>query len=100
SNAKIAIIPIGHGDGYKRSLVKQGKVLVGGRKVNIVGSISLDQTLIDVTDVPSVTAGDEVILLGKQGDEEISARDIAMWMDSIVDEVVVSLTERIQRVYV
>lgn len=100
SHAKIAIVPIGHGDGYKRSLVDRGKMLVGGKTVKIVGSISLDQTLIDVTDVPDVAEGVEVILLGKQGHEEITARDIAGWMDSIVDEVVSSLTERIRRVYV
>lgn len=100
SYEKIAIVPIGHGDGYKRSLVNKGKMLVGGRRVKIVGSISLDQTLIDVTNIPDASAGDEIILLGKQGNDEITARDIAGWMDSIVDEVVASLTERIRRVYV
>lgn len=97
---KIAIVPIGHGDGYKRSLVNKGKMLVGGKRVKIVGSISLDQTLIDVTNIPDPSAGEEIILLGRQGNDEITARDIANWMDSIIDEVVASLTERIRRIYV
>lgn len=100
SYEKVAIVPIGHGDGYKKALVNKGEMLVQGKRAKIVGSISQDQTLINVTNIPEVTAGDEVVLLGKQGNDEITAREIAGWMDSIVDEVVSSLTERIRRVYV
>src|SRR5699024_10674926 len=97
---KIAIVPIGHGDGYKKALVNKGEMLVGGKRAKIIGSISQDQTLINVTDIPGVSEGDEVVLLGKQGKDEITAREVAGWMNSIVDEVVSSLTERIRRVYV
>ncbi|HLR65606.1 MAG TPA: alanine racemase [Virgibacillus sp.] len=100
SKTKIAIVPIGHGDGYKKALVNKGEMLVKGCRAKIIGSISQDQTIIDVTEISDVTEGDEVILLGKQGHEEITARDIAGWMDSIVDEVVSSFTERIRRIYI
>ncbi|ASK64390.1 alanine racemase [Virgibacillus phasianinus] len=97
---KIAIVPIGHGDGYQRLLSNKGEMLVKGKRVKIVGTISLDQTLINVTGIPDISSGDEVILLGRQGDEEISARDIANWIHSVVDEVLASLMERVRREYV
>lgn len=98
--AKIAVIPIGMGDGYHKSLTETGKMLVGGKRVPIAGTVSLDQTMIDVTEVPKAAAGEEVILLGRQKDAIITARDIAGWMSSIVDEVLAGLTERVSRVYV
>ena len=97
---KIAIIPIGHGDGYSRFLSNKGEVLIRGKRAPIIGTISLDQTFVDVTAVPNVAEGDEVVLIGKQGYEEITAREVAVWMGSIVDEVLASLSERIERVYV
>nr|WP_245251716.1 alanine racemase [Virgibacillus litoralis] len=100
SAEKIAIVPVGHGDGYQRALSNKGEMLVRGHRAKIVGTISLDQTVIDVTNVPDVCAGDEVVMMGDQGKEEILAREIAGWMDSIIDEVLSSLMERIRRVYV
>ncbi|GAB3061124.1 alanine racemase [Virgibacillus ainsalahensis] len=100
AHENIAIVPIGNGDGYSRLLSNKGEMLVKGKRAKIVGTISLDQTMIDVTNIPDVKQGDEVVLMGKQGSEEISAYEIADWMDSIVDEVVSSLTERIWRMYV
>lgn len=97
---KIAVVPIGHGDGYRRVLSNKGEMLVKGKRAKIVGTISLDQTLIDVTHIPNVREGDEVVIIGCQGGEEILAREVAGWMDSIVDEVLSSLMERIRRVYI
>lgn len=97
---KMAVIPIGHGDGYSRALSNKGNVLIRGMRGPIIGTISLDQTFVDVTAIPDVTEGDEVILIGKQCDEEITARDVAGWMDSIVDEVLAGILERVKRVYV
>lgn len=67
----LAILPIGHGDGYKRALSNKGTVLVAGKRAKIVGTISLDQTIIDITDIPDVYEGDEVVLIGKMGADTI-----------------------------
>ncbi|HLR80927.1 MAG TPA: alanine racemase [Bacillota bacterium] len=96
----IAVLPIGHGDGYQRRLSNKGEVLVNGRRAPIVGMISLDQTMINVTHLPDVQVGDEVILMGKTDAEEITADEIACWMGSIVDEVLSGLMERIPRKYI
>ncbi|TFJ94219.1 alanine racemase [Lentibacillus salicampi] len=98
-NEKIAVVPIGHGDGYHRALSNNGEMLVGGRRAPIIGEVSLDQTLIDVTAVPDVRAGDEVVLMGNQEADSISARDVSDWMGSIVDEVLAGLKERVERIY-
>src|SRR5699024_7299973 len=96
---KLAVLPIGLGDGFSRVLSNKGYVLVGGQKANIVGNISLDQTIIDVTHIPNINAGDIVVIIGKMGEEEITAEEFAGWMGSIVDEVLACFTDRIPRVY-
>lgn len=99
SNERLAILPIGHGDGYKRALSNKGAVLVGGKRAKIVGTISLDQMVVDITNIDDVGEADEVVLIGKMGEDEITARDVAGWADSIVDEVLASLMERVVRRY-
>jgi len=96
---KIAVVPIGHGDGYHRALSNNGEMLVHGKRAGIIGEVSLDQTLIDVTGIPDVNEGDEVILMGTQAGDSISAREVAGWMGSIVDEVLAGLKERVERKY-
>ncbi|ALX50271.1 alanine racemase [Lentibacillus amyloliquefaciens] len=96
---KIAVVPIGHGDGYHRALSNNGQMLVRGQRAEIIGEVSLDQTLINVTGIPGVSAGDEVVLMGEQQGDYISGREIAGWMDSIVDEVLSGLKERVERIY-
>ncbi|MFC4557672.1 alanine racemase [Virgibacillus kekensis] len=98
-NQRLAVVPIGHGDGYQRSLSNKGEMLVNGKRAKIAGTISLDQTIIDVTDIPDVREGDEVVIIGRQGDDAITAREVAGWMDSIVDEVLASLMGRVRRIY-
>lgn len=100
TNEKLAILPIGHGDGYKRALSNKGEVLVGGKCAKIVGTISLDQMVVDVTNIDAIKEADEVVLIGRMETEEITARDVADWADTIVDEVLASMMERVVRKYV
>nr|WP_320012905.1 alanine racemase [uncultured Desulfobulbus sp.] len=85
--SKIAILPVGYEDGYLRILTNRAQVLVNGQRAPVVGRISMNLTLVDVTDVGPVQPGDEVVLLGAQGDAEITADDIAAWMETINYEV-------------
>ena len=83
----IAVLPVGYEDGYLRALSNRAEVLIGGRRAPVVGRISMNLTLVDVTDLPEVQVGDEAVLLGRQGEEEITADEVAGWMDTISYEV-------------
>lgn len=85
--SSIAVLPVGYGAGYLRSLSNRGQVLVKGHRVPVVGRVSMNLTLIDVTGLADVEVGDEVVLLGRQGDEEITADEVAEWMGTISYEV-------------
>lgn len=98
--SKIATIPVGYGDGYDRLLSSKGKVLINGEYAPIVGRICMDQFMVDISHIPNVNDLDEVILIGKQGDNEITADDIANIKGTINYEVVCQLGKRIPRVYV
>lgn len=95
----LAVLPIGHGDGYQRALSNRAEVLVKGKRAEVVGTISLDQTIINITNIPNVEIGEEVVLIGEMGGDVITGQDVAGWMDSIVDEVLASLMDRIPRKY-
>lgn len=95
----IATVAVGYGDGYHRACSNRGQMLVRGKRVNIVGRVCMDQTMVDVTDVPNVCVGDEVVLLGAQGDERIDAEELARWADTISYEVLLAVTPRVPRVY-
>ncbi|HBY56551.1 MAG TPA: alanine racemase [Candidatus Atribacteria bacterium] len=84
----VASLPVGYADGYNRLLSNQGEVLVRGNRVPIIGRICMDQCMIDVTKLPQVEAGDEVVLWGKQGDEVISVEEIAQKIGTINYEIV------------
>jgi alanine racemase len=90
---------VGYADGYRRGLSNKGVMLVGGVRVPIVGRVCMDLTMLDVGRVPAVGIGDEVVLIGRQKDETISAEEIAGTLDTINYEVVAGLTERVARVY-
>lgn len=95
----IATIPIGYADGVRRSLSNRGRVLVGGHAVPIVGRVSMDLTIIDVTEVRGVGVGDEVTLLGEQGGERLFAEDLAAAAGTISYEIVTGIGARVPRYY-
>ncbi len=96
---RIVTIPVGYGDGYRRSLSNRGSVLIRGKKFPICGTICMDQFMVDVGD-EEVFVGDEVVLIGKQGSEEISLKEVAQLCETIPYEILCLLNERIPRVYV
>lgn len=89
--SKIATIPVGYDDGYARILSNRGQVLIGGRRAAVVGRVSMNMITVDVTDVPGVKEDDEVVLLGSQGEERISAEEIARLTNTISYEVYCSI---------
>lgn len=83
----VAVLPVGYEDGYLRILSNRAEVLLHGRRVPVIGRISMNLTLVDATSIDGVRVGDEAVLLGRQGEEEITADDIARWMETISYEV-------------
>ncbi|HKB91418.1 MAG TPA: alanine racemase [Opitutaceae bacterium] len=95
----VAILASGYGDGIPRAISNRGQVLVRGRRCPILGRVTMDQTVIDITDVADVQVGDEAVLVGSQKKEEISLAEFSVWADSIPYEVLCSVTKRVPRVY-
>jgi alanine racemase len=96
---RIATIPVGYGDGFGCLLSNQGEALLGGRRVPIAGRISMDMCTLDVSQVPQCAVGDEVVLLGAQGGERITAEEIAAKAHTISYEVLCALGKRAPRVF-
>jgi alanine racemase len=94
----IAIIPVGYADGFRRAPQTWGEVLVKGQRAPLVGRVSMDQSAILVSHIPDVRQGDEVVLIGRQGHETISAEEVAENLGTINYEVVSELLARIPRV--
>lgn len=95
----IGVVPIGYADGYFRILSNKAKMIVKGKRANVVGTVCMDLTMIDLTDIPDVSVGDEVIILGFSGNEKITAWDIANWANTIPYEVLTSLGSKAKRKY-
>lgn len=96
---KVATIPVGYADGYSRRLSSNGRVLINGEYAPIIGNICMDQFMVDVTHIPNVGAGDEVVLIGQQGDKIITAEEIAKNIGTINYEIICMVGKRIPRVY-
>lgn len=96
----VATLPIGYGDGYPRALSENAKVIVNGKFASILGRICMDQCMIDVTDIENVKTGDEVIILGEEGDLKFNADDMAEALGTINYEILCRIKSRIPRVYI
>ena len=95
----IATLPIGYADGYSHHLSNHGEVLIHGKRAPVVGKVCMDFIMVDATDIPRVSVGDEVILMGRQGREQITAEEIAEKINSISYEVLCMIGKRVPRVY-
>ncbi|MDP3730785.1 MAG: alanine racemase [Candidatus Omnitrophota bacterium] len=96
---RVATLPIGYADGYARNLSNRAEVLVRGRRAQVVGKVTMDQMMIDVGHIKGVTVGDEVVLIGKQGRNEIRTEKLARLAGTIAYEFVCGISNRVPRVY-
>ena len=95
----IATLPIGYADGYFRSLSNRGTVLVRGKRAPIVGVVCMDMVMVDVTEIPGVSLDDEVVLIGTQGEEIITAEEVADIAGTISYEILCTISSRVPRIY-
>jgi alanine racemase len=95
--SRIATLPIGYEDGLSRAVSNRGRVIVRGELAPIVGRISMDLTLVDATDVREVTIGDEVVIIGSQGERQITAEEVAAFAGTISYEVTCGVSDRVPR---
>ncbi|MCH8209406.1 MAG: alanine racemase [Nitrospinae bacterium] len=95
----IATLPVGYADGLSRGLSNKMKVLVRGQRAPQVGTICMDMCMIDVTDIPDAQIGDEVVIFGKQGDESITADELAGWQETVSHEILTAVAQRVPRKY-
>jgi len=97
---RVAILPVGYADGYHRGLSRRAQVILHGQIAPVIGVICMDMTAVDVTEIPEARVGDEVILFGRQGDAQVSAEQVASWLNTIPYEVLTGIGSRVERVYV
>lgn len=97
--AKIATIPLGYADGYSRLLSNKGEVLIRGKRAKVVGRVCMDAFMVDVSHIPEVKVGDEVVVMGKQGKDEITAHDLGRWTNTFAYEIMTRMGRRLPIVY-
>ncbi len=97
---RVGTVPVGYGDGYPRSLSRKGSVLIRGRRVPILGRVCMDQFMVDVTALPTVKEGEPVVLLGRDGQEEITAQELGALSGRFNYELMCDLSPRVPRVYI
>ena len=96
----LATIPVGYHDGFIRQFSNVGKVLIHGRRAPVAGRVCMDQSLVDVTDVPDVRVGDEVVIYGRQGDDFLGVEELAACVDRIPYELTCAVGRRVRREFV
>lgn len=96
---KVATVPVGYADGYPRSLSNKGEVLIKGVRCPIIGRICMDQMMVDVSGVEGISVEEKVTLMGKDGNEYISAEEIARHADTISYEFICGISKRVPRIY-
>jgi len=99
-DTRIALLPIGYDDGYRRALSNKAAVIINGQLAPVVGRISMDWTIADITEVTGVGVGDSVIMLGRNNDIEVSAADLAALSETISYEITCGISERVPRRYI
>ena len=98
--AKIATLPLGYGDGYNRKLsCGIGEILIGGRRLPVAGIICMDQCMVDATDLADVKTGDEAVLFGRQGGDEVTLEELSEKIGTIPYEIMCSINRRVPRIY-
>ncbi|MFY9907918.1 MAG: alanine racemase [Terriglobales bacterium] len=99
ARSRIAVLPVGYADGYPRLLSNRARVIVGGEYAPVVGRVSMDLTIVDVSHISSVAVGDEVILIGAIGGNSVDAVELARLCESVPYEILCGLSQRVPRVY-
>lgn len=97
---RVATIPTGYADGYNRGLSNRGSVLIRGKRAKILGRICMDQFMVDVTDIPEAEEDDEVTLIGKDGEDEITVEEMAACFGGLHYEIICDIGKRVPRVYI
>ena len=97
---RVATIPTGYADGYNRGLSNRGSVLIRGKRAKILGRICMDQFMVDVTDIPEAEEDDEVTLIGKDGEDEITVEEMAACFGGFHYEIICDIGKRVPRVYI
>ena len=98
SPRRIAVLPLGYGDGFPR-VRNQGSVLIRGRRAPIIGGVAMDAVIVDITDIAEAQIGDEAVLMGRQGKEEIQVHDVAKLKNSVSYDVLSGWRARLRRIY-
>ncbi|MEC9488181.1 MAG: alanine racemase [Halanaerobium sp.] len=96
---RVATLPLGYADGYTRLFSNKSEVLVNGQRAPLIGRVCMDQIMVDVTEIPDAAMGDEVVILGTQGSQTISAADLAGLIGTINYEIVCMISKRVPRLY-